>query len=168
MIRRHISPPANGPLAWRVLFVLAAAGAAAAQLALPLRLPVSGPVSAAPSVAPLPVAKAERPAALYPAIAAHPLFSPSRRPYVPPPPPPSPATAESSPLHDYLLLGTVVEGNTRIALLRSPGSHATIRAVPGQTIAGWKLREITPDAVEFENGEERFALRFTYPRWPHP
>ena len=104
----------------------------------------------------------------YPAIAAHPLFSPTREPYVAPPPPPPAAAAADSPLHDYRLLGTVVEGDTRIALLKPPDNRKTIRAVPGQIIDGWTLREITPDTLEFANGAERFSLHFPRPRWPHP
>jgi hypothetical protein len=158
----------TGPLAWRGLVVLAAALTAAALLAMPVRLPVRQPATASAPAAPSAAAAPPQPAASYPAIAAHPLFSPTREPYVAPPAPPPAAAAETSALHDYRLLGTVVEGNTRIALLKPPDNRKTIRAVPGQIIAGWTLREITPDTLEFANGAERFALHFPRPRWPHP
>jgi hypothetical protein len=158
---------AAGPLAWRSLAVIAGATAAAALLTTPLRLPLSGPISAASSAAPRPADAPPRQAVLYPAIAAHPLFSPTREPYVPPKVPAPATVAEQSALHEYLLLGTVVEGVTSVAILKPPGSREAIRAVPGQTIAGWKLRRITPDALQFENGAARFALHFPSPRWPH-
>lgn len=168
MTGRRLGEFCTGPLAWRGLAVLAAGLAAAALLATPVRLPVrepaAAPAPAASSVAPAP----RQPAASYRAIAAHPLFSPTREPYVPPPAPAPANAAADSPLHDYRLLGTVVEGNTRIALLKPPSGGKTIRAVPGQIVAGWTLREITPDTLEFANGAERFALHFPHPRWPHP
>ena len=157
-----------GPLAWRGLAVLVAGLAAAALLAMPARLPVRQPAAAPAPAAPSAAAVPQQPAASYPAIAAHPLFSPTREPYIPPPAPAPANAAADSPLHDYRLLGTVVEGNTRIALLKPPDNRKTIRAVPGQIIAGWTLREITPDTLEFANGAERFALHFPHPRWPHP
>jgi hypothetical protein len=167
MTARRLAALAAGPIAWRNLAVLAALLAAAVQLAMPMRLPDAGPAAASAGAAALPAPPPPRRAAGYPAIAEHPLFSPTRKPYVPPPAPAPAATAAATALHDYLLLGVVVEGNTGIALLKPPGGDDTIRAVPGQTIAGWKLREITPDTLEFENGAARFALRFPHPRWPH-
>ncbi len=168
MTSRRAIALATGPLGWRSLAVLAAAIAVVAQLAMPVRLPAPDPLAATQPAASLRARPAAaRPATRYPAIAEHPLFSPTRQPYVPPKAPPV-TVAARAPLRDYLLLGTVVEGNTRIALIKPPGRHGTIRAVPGQTIAGWKLREIMPDALEFENGAARFALHFSNPRWPHP
>ncbi|MGH6680751.1 MAG: hypothetical protein ACREDL_17895, partial [Bradyrhizobium sp.] len=149
------------------LVVLAAGGAAAAQLTMPPRLPLSGPSAAASPAAFRRAGPPPRLATLYPAIGEHPLFSPTRQPYVPPKAPAPAAVAEHSALRDYQLLGTVVEGVTSVAILKPPGSRETIRAIPGQTIAGWKLREITPDALEFENGAARLALHFPRPRWPH-
>lgn len=168
MTARRFAALAEGPLAWRGLAILAAALAAVAQLALPIRLPVPEAAGAAAPAAALPAASRSPTAASYPAIAEHPLFSPSREPYIPPPPPAPSAAAQASALHDYRLLGTVVEGNTRVALLKPPDNRKTIRAVPGQVVAGWTLSEITPDTLEFANGAERFALHFSRPRWPHP
>lgn len=167
MIPRRVIALATGPLAWRSIAVLAAASAAAAQLTIPAQLPGFDPIGAAHPAATLLARQAPSPDILYPAIAEHPLFSPTRRPYVPPPAPAPAAVAASSALRDYQLLGTVVKGDTAIALLRPPASHETIRAVPGQSIAGWKLRRITPDALQFENGTASFALHFPRPRWPH-
>lgn len=167
MIRRQAVALVTGPIAWRGAAVLAALAIVVVQLTMPVRVPVSDAVAATAPVAALPVANALAPALLYPAIAEHPLFSPTREPYVPPKAPAPATVVEHSALRDYLLLGTVVEGNTRVAILKPPGGHEAIRAIPGQTIAGWKLREITPDALNFENGAARFALHFPSPRWPH-
>jgi hypothetical protein len=159
---------ANGPLAWRGFAVAAIAMAAVAQLAMPVRLPAADPINATPAAGVRRAAPPPHPAGLYSAIAEHPLFSPSRQPYVPPKASAPAAVAEHSVLRDYQLLGIVVEGDTRIALLKPPDGHQTIHAVPGQTIAGWKLRQITPQLVEFENGTASLALHFSTPRWPHP
>ena len=167
MIAQRALALSAGPLVWRSLAVLASAIAVAAQLAMPVQLPVPElfvtPQPDTARHAGLP----PRPATLYPAIAEHPLFSPTRKPYVAPHPPTPAAVAEGSTLRDYLLLGTVIAGNTRIALLKQPGNHQTIRATPGETIAGWKLREITPDALQFEDAAARFTLHLPNPRWPH-
>lgn len=168
MIRRQTVGLVTGTVAWRGIAVLAAVIVVFAQLTLPVRVPVSDPIAAiARPVASWPVGDVRRPALLYPAIAEHPLFSPTREAYVAPKAPVPTTAAEHSALRDYLLLGTVVEGDTGIAILKPPSGHETIRAMPGQTIAGWKLREITPDGLKFENGAAKFALHFPTPRWPH-
>ncbi len=158
------------PIVWRGGLVLAAAAAVIIELATPVRLPPMPRHEAAPPRAE-PAAPAPQSGpiiATYQAIAQHPLFSPTRTPYTPPKPAPSAATAESSPLRNYLLLGTIIEGGTQVALLKAPGNGSPIRAVPGAVIAGWRLREITPDTARFENGSARFTLQFPHPRWPHP
>ncbi len=167
MIPHRVGAVTGWSIAWRGVVVIALAAAAAAQLVLPVRLPEADPIAAAAAVEPRRAAPLSPPAALYPAIAEHPLFSPTRMPFVAPKVAPLAAAGGHSPLDDYVLLGTVVEGDTRIALLKPPDGHQAIRAVTGQIIAGWKLSAITPQAVQFENGTARLALHFSTPRWPH-
>jgi hypothetical protein len=168
MIGHRVVALFSGPLAWRSLAVLAVGVAAVVQASMPLRLPAAGPMIGAPRTGLTDAGPAPRMVTVYPAIAEHPLFSPSRKPYAPPPAPAPAVVAASSLLRDYQLLGTVVAGSSGVALLKPPDRSDTIRAIPGQTIAGWTLRTITPDALQFVNGPASFTLRFPHPRWPHP
>jgi hypothetical protein len=165
--RRQVAALAAAPLAWRSLAVLAAAVAAATQLGIPTRLPATLPLAPAERDFPMGSEPAFRPRTDFPEIARHPLFTPTRKRYLPPPAPAPAAVAANSPLHDYQLLGTVVDGGAGVALLKPPDSRETIRAIPGQSIAGWTLRKITRDTLQFTKGSASFALSFPRPRWPH-
>jgi hypothetical protein len=148
-------------LGWRSAVVLLAALTAVWQLATPTQLPVSalapGPPTAAPAAAD-PVAQV---APAYPAIPEHPLFYPTRQPWVPPPPKaappalPAPAPTAVHPLQKYQLVGIVIsEGGKTVAISE------------GQQLNGWTLREISRDAAHFESAGDAYDLKFPTPRWP--
>lgn len=161
----------TAPLGWRSAAVLLTALAAIWQLAMPTELPLSGFPPETSAAAPT---AAERSAAVspaYPAIAEHPLFYPTRQPWVAPelkpapPPPPAQVSTAVHPLQKYQLVGVMISSGARTALLRSPdGKTAAISE--GQNLSGWILREISHDALHFESSDAVYDIKFPTPRWP--
>lgn len=105
-----------------------------------------------------------RPTEDYAAIQAAPLFYPSRQPWVPPTPPveetPPPAP---SPLNDYALVGVVLSGDSRSAILRLAREGRTIVLSEGQELEGWTLREITRERARFVAGDSEYEMTFPKP-----
>jgi hypothetical protein len=100
----------------------------------------------------------------YAAIAEHPLFYPSRMPWVPPPPPqPEPVSTAPSPLTNYALVGVIVSGHTRSALIKPPGANKTITLEEGQELDGWTLQQITRDRLHFAAGSASYEMAFRKP-----
>lgn len=162
---------AAAPVAWRSLLVLALGVVAVAQLAAPS----APPAASAPPEAPTAVASGPGPivaapgAADYPAILEHPLFYPTRQPWVADnPAEPAGVPAALAALKDYALTGIVVSDGARVAVLKPLTKGKTILATEGQVVENWVLREISPERLHFENGSASFDLHFTSPRWPHP
>src|SRR6266850_340516 len=84
----------------------------------------------------------------YPAIAAHPLFYPSRVPWTPPPPPaPAPVVAAPSTLTAYNLVGVVVSGSMRSAMIKAGRADKTVTLSEGQALDGWTLKSITRERL---------------------
>jgi general secretion pathway protein N len=153
-------------LTWR----FAALAVAAAIVALLLTLPseqfgapeaVSEPTNPRRTTelaAEAPVARAVD----YPAIAEHPLFYPSRKPWQPPPPPapapPPPVVAAApSPLTNYFLVGVVLSDSMRSALVRAQADKI-LTLSEGQEIDGWTLKEITPERLIFTAGNATYEM----------
>ena len=170
MMLHRITSLAAAPLAWRGLLLAAAGIAAAAQLVLPSTIPIYRPAPASPALLSPQPADQPRPNTVYPEIAEHPLFYPTRLPFVGPktPEPAAAAVPRITPLRDYALIGIIVSKGIRIALLRPNAGGKTVFATEGQAVDGWTVREIRPDRLHFENGATSFDLRFVSPRWPHP
>jgi hypothetical protein len=151
-------------LGWRFAALLAAAAAVAVIVTTP-----SDQFGASePAPEPTGVHRAKEPAAEirappnvdYPAIAAHPLFYPTRRPWSPPPPPatPPPAiVAAPSPLTGYTLLGVVVSGSMRNAFVKAQ-ANKVVTLSEGQEIEGWTLKEITPERLFFTAGDATYEM----------
>lgn len=104
--------------------------------------------------------------------AARPLFSRSRRP--PPPPPaevreekaapavpsaPAKPPPEPKPEFHGELSATVISGDGASAYLSAPGEAALVRLRRGETLDGWRLVEVRPEAVVLEHGAHRIELR---------
>jgi hypothetical protein len=159
---------AMAPLAWRSLLVLGLAIVALAQLVWPGELPRRPPTPAAAPPAASGGGPETPPRTVYAAIAQHPLFDPTRSPYVAPKVPEPPAVPTLSPLREYGLLGIVIGKGTRIALLKPPANAKTVIATEGQAIDGWILRRITPGLLRFEKGGVDYEMRFAAPRAAHP
>jgi general secretion pathway protein N len=104
-------------------------------------------------VAPLPPAVAYEPppASTFDGVLARPLFSPSRRP-----PDDAPALAvEAAPVlaaFELELVGVLINGEERVALVRQPGVAVLLRLAPGAVAAGWTVESIEPDRVLFRSG----------------
>jgi hypothetical protein len=150
-------------LAWRFVAVLVAAAAAGLMLTTPAAQ--FGAAEGAPD--PTTVPRSEEPAAEaaaprnvdYPAIAAHPLFYPSRTPWVPPPPSePPPVVAAPSTLITYNLVGVVVSGSMRSAMIRAAQANKTVTLSEGQELEGWTLKAITRERLYFSSGEATYEM----------
>jgi type II secretory pathway component PulC len=168
MILLRLFPPAAMALVWRLAIVLAGAFAVyVVWTSPPMELPSTAP-------APRPARQTHTGDAskatmasvtqTYPEIAERPLFYPSRKAWAPPPPPPAPVVSTAPPpLTDYALVGVILSGNTRSALIRTPGGSKTITLGEGQELQGWKLQEITRDRLRFAAGDAQYDMNFPKP-----
>lgn len=154
--------------AWRFAIVLAAAAALfVAATVSPMKTTRGGTTTnAVPSTSP--DQTADVPALHSPtsfaAIAERPLFYPSRMPWAPPAPPePPPVSTAPSPLTNYALVGVVVSGETRSALIRPPGATKAITLAEGQELGGWTLQEITRTRLRFAAGDASYDMTFPKP-----
>jgi hypothetical protein len=153
-------PVAMAPLAWRSVLVLAAGTAVIAELAFPWEQPAEMEPPSLPGPAEL-RHPGPPPPATYPAIAAHPLFSASRAPWVPAPePPPAVAPVVLPPPNGYTLVGVILSGGTRSAILKSYNAAKTVTINEGETLSGWALRSIDAAGLHFEANGQTFDLGF--------
>jgi hypothetical protein len=149
--------------AWRVAAVLLAAAAAGIMLTTPAAR--FGAHERAPDLTA--VHQSDEPAAEivtprnvdYPAIGAHPLFYPSRAPWTPPPPPAAaPVVAAPSTLTSYDLVGVVVSGSMRSAMIKAAQANKTVTLSEGQELEGWTLKSITRERLYFTSGEATYEM----------
>jgi hypothetical protein len=161
---RNAVAAATAPLSWRAVLVLMAALAVAGEWITPRELTEYAPAPAGASNAP-PAGSpaAARAAAIYAAIAEHPLFYPTRQPWAPPPAAepkaPLPQTA-AVPLANYTLAGVVITSANRVALLKSSTTAKTLTLTEGRDLDGWTLREITREHLRFESGGTTYDMHF--------
>jgi len=159
-------------LGWRSAVVLLAALTAVWQLATPTQLPVSALAPSPPAAAPAVADPVIQVSPAYPAIAEHPLFYPTRQPWVPPPPKPAPPAPQAQaptaphPLQKYQLVGIVISEGMRTALLKPTDGSKTVVISEGQDLNGWTLREISRDGLHFESAGAGYDIKFPTPRWP--
>jgi hypothetical protein len=147
------------PLAWRGALVLAAGLALVVELAFPWEQPPSAPAAAA--AAPGELRHPEPPVPIaYAAIAEHPLFHPSRQPWVAPPPPAPPAAHAAPPPPDYFVSGVVLSGSARSAIVKQSGAAKTMLVSEGDTLGGWTLRRIDATGLHFEAAGQTYDLDF--------
>lgn len=152
-------------LTWRSVMCLSAAGLLVHVLTMPPPAPATGivpPPSGAGAVAQdAPPQGGEE---TFPAIARAPLFYPSREPWKPPPsPPPAPAVEPVTPPTGYTLIGVVVSGNDRRALIKSQKDERTLIVREGQALDGWTLKAITRERLRFVLDTHEFTLAFPAP-----
>jgi len=154
-------------LGWRLALVVLAAAALWQVMTMPPMEATGTPPPAPPLAAPEPEPSdgdAGGPAGGYPAIAAHPLFYPSRMPWVPPPPPPEPEPEPVIPtppaLDGYSVVGVIVSGTTRAALVRASGENSTVLLNEGQEFEGWTLMDVTQEKLVFSAGDARYEMIF--------
>lgn len=95
---------------------------------------------------------------LYADIEARPLFSPTRRP---PPPEATPTVEQEEPApvtRDLVLRGVATAGTDRVALIEERATSKLLRAIEGQSVAGWRVTAIKEQAVELEGQGGQLVL----------
>jgi hypothetical protein len=124
--------------------------------------PASLTASASSAARPL----GERPLSDFAEIVARPLFTASRRPYVPPEPTPvraEPAPAEPNrPPPNVRLIGVVIDAGKKRALLRTPEQPRGRWVEEGETVEGWQVLSVQADAAILALGPGTHELRL-YP-----
>jgi hypothetical protein len=78
-----------------------------------------------------------------------PLFARSRRPS----PPIEPVAKTAPKAENFDLVGIIISPSGRVALLRPKRSDDVLRAVEGQQVGGWKIREINSTEITLERGD---------------
>jgi hypothetical protein len=167
---------ASAALGWKIYDDWSAASADAAAA------PAEDAAPAAASDAPL--AEADLALALPPperfaVIVERPLFSPTRRPTPPaadvapapeampelPPEAEAPAEAEPPPVVDFTLVGVVIAGTERYALVERHEDGRVVQVPEGGDVSGWFAVLIDPDRAVFRNGavEEELLLKYGAP-----
>jgi hypothetical protein len=156
------------PLAWRSALVLLGAASVGWELSAPTTLPLAAPpphTAMAGSASAVAAAPAH---AAYSAIGRHPLFSPTRQPWVPPPAAVDSARhAAPAPPAGFAVIGTVVGGGIRRAIVRPPNGDTTILLAEGQQLQGWTLRRIGRESLRFERAAATWQLRLSPPGSGH-
>lgn len=109
-----------------------------------------------PAHAPRPVKESEPAAEDLTAIMAAALFYQTRAFYTPPPVP------QLQPPPDYKLSGTlVIPQQPTVALLIQGHTGARTKVREGDTLDGWKVASVQPQAVTVSHGEQQFEIRST-------
>jgi hypothetical protein len=80
-------------------------------------------------------------------ISDRPLFSPSRRPFVPPVAPVSHSASTDEPSAKIELLGVILTKRERAALVQPGGQNVAYWVHEQQTVAGWLIEEIAADRI---------------------
>lgn len=95
----------------------------------------------------------------YASIAARPLFNADRKPdpLPPPPEPPKPKIVLAD-LNQFKLVGVIVSGESRIALVRRAGT-STLTLRVGDTLDGWKVEKIDAQGVGLSGGDRQDSLK---------
>ena len=78
---------------------------------------------------------------------------------------PAPASAPAR-KRGFKLSAVIIAGQERAALLEHPDTRKPTRVHLGETIAGWSLTQVEPDAVVLENGGQ--STQITLREFPTP
>jgi general secretion pathway protein N len=115
------------------------------------RIPTGASKPAAPAPAKLlPGTVAVAPDQAYPETVARPLFIPTRRPA----PPQAVVTAPTFVRGQFQLLGVIIAGNSKTAMLREKASGKIHRVEQGRDLNGIKISSIERDTVTLAQGGE--------------
>jgi hypothetical protein len=109
--------------------------------------PSPGPLAMA---APLPSAQS------FSAIDTRPLFNPARKPVQAPPD--SAAVAVTPPPSDISLIGVIIDGDRKLAMLRTPSSPLEVGVSLGSQINGWQVIAILPDRIVLRSGTTDYPI----------
>lgn len=105
----------------------------------------------------LPPMAAASPEQAYPETTARPLFSPTRRPA----PPVVAAAQPAIQRGQFVLLGVITAGDTRIAMLREKSTGRIHRVEKGKEVNGLKVSEIERESVTLAAGPENETMSLT-------
>lgn len=122
----------------------------AAEVAAPIP-PAAAPAHAAPLRPGTPSARLP-PLARYAEVVRRPLFSRTRRPA------PVNAAETLGAAGDFVLVGVVIDGSRREALIRHGRPGVLARLAVGQSVEGWTLRSVVSDRVVLAHGATRHEL----------
>jgi hypothetical protein len=168
MIARHGMVATMAPLAWRTVAVLVAGSMLVVVLTMsptdlqPGAMPDARTRPAAAEASAPDIAARPHPAHLN--IADRPLFYPTRTPWVRPvAPPPAPVVATLAPLTNYILIGVIVSGSERRALIKTTRDNKTVTLTEGQQLEGWTLHEITRERLRFVAGDASYVMDLAKP-----
>ena len=100
----------------------------------------------------LPPIVAAAPEQAYPEMVARPLFTPTRRPA------PEAVVQSAVVRGQFILLGVIVAGDTRIAMLREKASGRLHRVERGKEVNGMKVTEIEREKVTLGQGDDKEVL----------
>ena len=160
------------PFIWRACLLSVAGTALAFEVARPAEAPMAAPASTAlPSDAAVPPTAAHGRAPRK-GIAEHPLFHASRQPWRPPlaapPAPPAPVAPPPAvalaPPRGYVLVGIVLSGDMRTAMLHTQNGAKVVKVVEGQVLDGWTVRGIDRDGLHLEASGAVCTILFRTPR----
>jgi hypothetical protein len=168
VIAGHGMVATMAPLAWRTVAVLAAGSALMVILTMsPAELQPGAMPDARTRPAAAQAPARDIPAWQHPAhlnIADRPLFYPTRTPWVrPAAPPPAPVVATLAPLTNYILIGVIVSGSERNALIKTARDNKTVTLTEGQQLEGWTLQEITRERLRFVAGDASYVMDLVKP-----
>jgi hypothetical protein len=112
--------------------------------------------------------------AVYSAIIERPLFSRSRRPFVPTPPapslqqPPEPQVAEVIAEPQVTLQGVFIGAQVRRALILTPAEPLASWRTEGDTVGGWQVAEIKANELILKTaGQQRVIKLYVEKLEPH-
>ena len=112
----------------------------------------------AASAAPLPLAPPLPPVETFAAVDARPLFNPARKPVQPKPT----AQAAAALPTDVTLVGVIMGGDRRVALLHTAGANYSTSVQIGATVNGWQVFEIDADRVVLKSGDSSYIVPLSF------
>lgn len=149
----------TGPIIWRSILVLALGSLVTLLLFTPARFmpPPVHSVAQENSAVAMPGVEVRELSSLE-AVIQRPLFSPSRRPWMPPA---STVNTESvGALDTFELVGVVISDSVRRALIRPPDGARTLSLAEGDRLDGWRLNRVDEQAAHFVADGMTFRMRF--------
>ncbi len=91
------------------------------------------------------------------ALDARPMFNPARKPIELPEDKPSALTALPPPT-DLALMGVIIGGDKRIALVRAGTSPVAESVIVGGQLSGWQVSAIEPDHITLHAGSNDYTI----------
>jgi hypothetical protein len=110
-----------------------------------IAVPAPPPAFAAPAIA------------AFAPIADRPLFDPQRRKFVPPPT--VSAAAAPPPPPDIALVGVILDGANKLAIVRASNAALATSMAVGESIGGWQLSSIEADRIILHAGTLENVIR---------